>query len=92
MPFLHYERDEKRRKMSDAIRCVQEGRELTENPSRDSLLVRAYLKSTPPLHPRRTLDQFFYHGIDTSDRDIDQYEFGLLYPHFHRPLYASVDY
>jgi hypothetical protein len=72
MPFLHYETDEKRRKMSDAIRCVQEGSELADDPGRDFLLVRAYLKSTPPLHPRRTLDQFFYHGIDTSDRDIDQ--------------------
>ncbi|KAI0393770.1 hypothetical protein F5Y17DRAFT_287681 [Xylariaceae sp. FL0594] len=72
MPFLHYETDEKRREMSEAIRAVQEGTELAENPCRDALLFHAYLKSKPPLHPRRTLDQFFYHGIDTSDRDKDQ--------------------
>ncbi|CAJ2504127.1 Uu.00g115210.m01.CDS01 [Anthostomella pinea] len=72
MPFLHYETDERRRKMSSAIKCVREGRRLVEKTSRDSLLVNAYLNSTPPLHPRRTLDQFFYHGIDTSARDTDQ--------------------
>ncbi|TGJ83650.1 hypothetical protein E0Z10_g5092 [Xylaria hypoxylon] len=72
MPFLHYETDEKRRKMSDAIRCVHERKQRIDPPSRDSLLFEAYLNSTPPLHPRRTLDQFFYHGIDTSARDTDQ--------------------
>ncbi|KAI0600665.1 hypothetical protein F4775DRAFT_582590 [Biscogniauxia sp. FL1348] len=72
MPFLHYETDERRRMMSSAIKVVREGRRLSDNDSRDSLLVKAYLNSTPPLHPRRTLDQFFYHGIDTSARDTDQ--------------------
>ncbi|RWA05151.1 hypothetical protein EKO27_g9951 [Xylaria grammica] len=72
MPFLHYETDERRRKMSDAIRCVHERKQHVDPPNRDSLLIEAYLNSTPPLHPRRTLDQFFYHGIDTSARDTDQ--------------------
>ncbi|KAI1635964.1 hypothetical protein F4809DRAFT_641949 [Biscogniauxia mediterranea] len=72
MPFLHYETDERRRMMSSAIKSVREGRRLADNDSRDSLLFKAYLNSTPPLHPRRTLDQFFYHGIDTSARDTDQ--------------------
>jgi hypothetical protein len=72
MPFLHYETDERRRKMTNAIRCVAEKRGLPDNPSRDSLLISAYLDSTPRLHPRRTLDQYFYHGIDTSARDTDQ--------------------
>ncbi|KAI1818574.1 hypothetical protein GGS20DRAFT_527661 [Poronia punctata] len=72
MPFLHYETDEKRRQMSKAIERARDKRELTRNPSRDTLLVHAYLNNTPPLHPRRTLDQYFYHGIDTSDRDTDQ--------------------
>ncbi|KAI8624929.1 hypothetical protein F5Y19DRAFT_452367 [Xylariaceae sp. FL1651] len=72
MPFLHYETDERRRKMSSTIRCVREGQRLIDYSSRDSLLVNAYMNSTPPLHPRRTLDQFFYHGIDTSARDTDQ--------------------
>ncbi|KAI1483300.1 hypothetical protein F4774DRAFT_416489 [Daldinia eschscholtzii] len=72
MPFLHYETDERRRKMSSAIRNAYERRHLIETSSRDSLIIHAYLNSNPPLHPRRTLDQFFYHGIDTSARDTDQ--------------------
>ncbi|KAI1747254.1 hypothetical protein F4782DRAFT_521893 [Xylaria castorea] len=72
MPFLHYETDERRQMMSHAIRCVREKNPQVVPPSRDSLLIKAYLNSTPPLHPRRTLDQFFYHGIDTSARDTDQ--------------------
>ncbi|KAI3326879.1 hypothetical protein HD806DRAFT_374406 [Xylariaceae sp. AK1471] len=72
MPFLHYETDERRQMMSNAIKCVRGGRRLIENSSRDTLLVNAYMNSSPPLHPRRTLDQFFYHGIDTSARDTDQ--------------------
>ena len=69
MPFLHYETDERRRKMSSAIKNAYERRHLIETSSRDSLIIHAYLNSNPPLHPRRTLDQFFYHGIDTSARD-----------------------
>jgi hypothetical protein len=38
----------------------------------DDALIEAYLRSSPPLHIRRTLDQFFYHGIDTTKRDRDQ--------------------
>jgi hypothetical protein len=40
--------------------------------SRDDVLIEAYLNGSPPLHTRRTLDQFFYHGIDTTKRDVDQ--------------------
>ncbi|GAW27420.1 putative ankyrin repeat protein [Rosellinia necatrix] len=72
MPFLHFETDAKRHQMSETIRRVRDRRQLIGAPTRDSLLIEAYLNGTPPLHPRRTLDQFFYHGIDTSDRDIDQ--------------------
>ncbi|KAI1112072.1 hypothetical protein F5Y14DRAFT_281316 [Nemania sp. NC0429] len=72
MPFLHYETDERRKKMSDAIQHARERRQQIDPPNKDSLLIQAYLRSNPPLHPRRTLDQFFYHGIDTSRRDTDQ--------------------
>ncbi|KXJ93837.1 hypothetical protein Micbo1qcDRAFT_39431 [Microdochium bolleyi] len=58
--------------MSDTIRDVFERQALPESPSRDSLLVHAYLNNARRLHPRRTLDQYFYHGIDTSIRDTDQ--------------------
>ncbi|KAI0458169.1 hypothetical protein F5B21DRAFT_42685 [Xylaria acuta] len=72
MPFLHYETDERRQNMSHTIKYVHERKPQVVPPSRDALLIKAYLNSTPPLHPRRTLDQFFYHGIDTSARDTDQ--------------------
>lgn len=72
MPFLHYETDVRREKMATAISDARNGRPVPENASPDTLLVHAYLNNTPPLHPRRTLDQFFYHGIDTSARDRDQ--------------------
>ncbi|KAI1171269.1 hypothetical protein F4777DRAFT_65925 [Nemania sp. FL0916] len=80
MPFLHYETDESRQKMSDAIRCAHERKPPIDRTSKDARLIQAYLNSTPPLHPRRTLDQFFYHGIDTSARDIDQ----VVYRFCHR--------
>lgn len=75
MPYLHYESDDRRVRMSKVIH---------ENGSRDfqpiesshdapdECMVEAYLNSPPQLHIRRTLDQFFYHGIDTSQRDSDQ--------------------
>jgi phage terminase large subunit GpA-like protein len=45
----------------------------TYSPSTgDDALIDAYLRSSPALHIRRTLDQFFYHGIDTATRDRDQ--------------------
>lgn len=59
--------------MSHTIRCVQDRKQPAEVSGRDSLLIEAYLNNTPSLHPRRTLDQFFYHGIDTAARDVDQY-------------------
>lgn len=55
--------------MTETIRKAQIGEKLPDNASRDELLVHAYQRS---LHPRRTLDQFFYHGIETDQRDSDQ--------------------
>lgn len=76
MPFLHYESDSSRQKMSQAIRRTyihnDPGLKAPDRPTPDDLLIEAYLSSTPALHARRTLDQFFYHGIDTSERDQDQ--------------------
>lgn len=70
MPFLHYETDDRRQKMTNTIEKAREGYPPSVNASRDELLIHAYMSHH--LHPRRTLDQFFYHGIDTSKRDIDQ--------------------
>ena len=57
--------------MSSAIRDAKERVVPEEKAPGDVLLLHAYLRSHQ-LHPRRTLDQFFYHGIDTSERDADQ--------------------
>jgi hypothetical protein len=39
----------------------------------EARLAEEYLYGTLPLHPRRTLDQFYYsHLPDTSERDGDQ--------------------
>ncbi|KAI0599766.1 hypothetical protein F4775DRAFT_549780 [Biscogniauxia sp. FL1348] len=40
---------------------------------RDKKLLRKYLTSDPPMHPRRTLDQAFYGTLkSTKQRDMDQ--------------------
>ncbi|KAI5860619.1 ankyrin repeat and protein kinase domain-containing protein 1 [Durotheca rogersii] len=91
MPFLHYETDMRRRKMGSAIKSVYKELSPPENLTRDALLVNAYLKSTPPLHPRRTLDQFFYHGIDTSARDEDQVVYRYCKRHDVEPKVFMVD-
>ncbi|KXT03866.1 hypothetical protein AC578_8935 [Pseudocercospora eumusae] len=74
MPYLHFETERRRQEMQRAV----------ENPERlltrqavsvvaDEVLIRAHLtKSSSFLHVRRTLDQFFYHNIDTRSRDCDQ--------------------
>ncbi|KAL8671688.1 MAG: hypothetical protein Q9168_003810 [Polycauliona sp. 1 TL-2023] len=75
MPYLHYETHRNRKTMSAAIK-----RTMTKNASTasisshdcDEMLIDAYLRSTPNLHIRRTLDQFYYHAISTEDRDTDQ--------------------
>lgn len=69
MPFLHYETHNQRVSMTETIRKAWTNEKLPDDPSRDELLVHAYKDS---LHPRRTLDQFFYHGIETDQRDSDQ--------------------
>ncbi|KAK1771491.1 hypothetical protein QBC33DRAFT_575495 [Phialemonium atrogriseum] len=91
MPFLHYETDERRKRLSNSIRSAQDGRDLPEQPSRDQMLVHAYLNNIPPLHPRRTLDQFFYHGIDTSARDTDQVVYRYCKRHHLEPKVFMVD-
>lgn len=73
MPYLHYETDEGRQKMTDAIKLVGAADETSSvSSSPNLLLLQAYLHGKTKIHPRRTLDQFFYHGLDTSARDRDQ--------------------
>ncbi|KAL9610192.1 MAG: hypothetical protein Q9167_005096 [Letrouitia subvulpina] len=76
MPYLHYETDERRKSMSRAIkRAETTAINRPQNSiasSSDEMLVEAYLRSTHNLHVRRTLDQFYYHAIETDERDVDQ--------------------
>lgn len=61
--------------MSNAIKRARRGsspQDALLHASPDEMLIQGYLNGSPPLHTRRTLDQFFYHGIDTTDRDRDQ--------------------
>jgi ankyrin repeat protein/Mg2+ and Co2+ transporter CorA len=86
MPFLHYESDSKRKRMAEAIKRARppfsDMDKLPDKHCADDLLIQAYLNHEPPLHVRRTLDQFFYHSIDTTERDTDQ----VVYRHFRRNL------
>ena len=85
MPYLHFETDRSRQEMQEAIARAQSLKErgrrdtrITPQPLRrastyDEMLLRAHLTSSQvSLHVRRTLDQFFYHNIDTQSRDRDQ--------------------
>lgn len=85
MPYLHFETDRRRTEMQAAIiragmikdRDKHEGRIMKPVIHRastyDEMLLRAHLTgSQVSLHVRRTLDQFFYHNIDTQSRDRDQ--------------------
>lgn len=76
MPYLHYETDRNRQQMSSAIKQARTASgHLCHSGSGDScdeMLIQAYLQSTPNLHIRRTLDQFYYHAINTESRDTDQ--------------------
>lgn len=74
MPYLHFETHRRHQEMQAAIKRAE-----TERPARhkaatfDEMLIRAHLNSSNvSLHLRRTLDQSFYHNIDTGFRDQDQ--------------------
>lgn len=72
MPFLHWD-----------VESLRQGRESTAEMSpnnkkpewsRERRLLKAYLKDDhSPLHVRRTLDQYYYHTLQsTNERDLDQ--------------------
>jgi Mg2+ and Co2+ transporter CorA len=78
MPFLHFETKRRQQEMQEAIKRAQQmrspsRRRLGKAKTYDEMLIRAHLAtSTVSLHVRRTLDQFYYHNIDTESRDQDQ--------------------
>ncbi|RDL32991.1 Ankyrin repeat-containing protein [Venustampulla echinocandica] len=78
MPYLHFETNERCQQMQAAIKRAETLKSpfypsLTKSTTYDEMLIRAHLaSSTVSLHVRRTLDQSFYHNIDTHYRDQDQ--------------------
>jgi len=78
MPYLHFETHRRRQEMQEAIERAESLRSpsrpyITKATTFDEMLIRAHLTtSTVSLHIRRTLDQSFYHNIDTQSRDTDQ--------------------
>lgn len=92
MPYLHYETDESRQKMMDAIKIVSSAKNAnSRDKTPDMMLLEGYLNHKPSLHPRRTLDQFFYRGIDTSARDRDQVVYRYCEAHGHQRKVFMVD-
>ncbi|KAG8629103.1 hypothetical protein KVT40_002968 [Elsinoe batatas] len=82
-PFLHFETSSARRQMQEAI-CKAKSKINTDHHGRkltcDEMLIRAHVTgSSTSLHVRRTLDQFFYHNIDTDSRDEDQVVYRYQY-------------
>ncbi|KAK3362425.1 hypothetical protein B0T25DRAFT_6339 [Lasiosphaeria hispida] len=81
MPILSYEKHRERKVMSRAIRRMLKPRrwrwisaeERAKNANIDTSLIEAYLTSDKPVHCRRTLDQYSYYMLETTEsRDIDQ--------------------
>jgi ankyrin repeat protein len=85
LPYLHFETDTRRQEMQAAIARAEQIKDSKKHEGRilkpvvrkastyDEMLLRAHLTSSQvSLHVRRTLDQFFYHNIDTQSRDCDQ--------------------
>lgn len=71
MPYLSFETSEGRRRISKTVKKSWDKPKPKDDEEKyDMLLIKAYEKS---LHPRRTLDQFYYYMLDdTEARDEDQ--------------------
>ncbi len=74
MPYLHWEIEEELDKRKKFIKELK-GEGLGERPDWDSdqKFLGAYLRTRHRLHIRRTLDQYYYHTLeDTNKRDKDR--------------------
>ncbi|KAM7219083.1 hypothetical protein V8F06_005521 [Rhypophila decipiens] len=75
MPFLAYENHEGRRKNAKIIHRTRDPKAKSDKQAdRDSALIKGYLSyNKGPLHCRRTLDQYSYYMLETTERrDKDQ--------------------
>ncbi|TVY84958.1 Ankyrin-3 [Lachnellula suecica] len=95
MPYLHFETNQRCQEMKEAIKRAEwlmcpDPPHLIQARNCDEMLIRAHLAtSTVSLHVRRTLDQSFYHNIDTHYRDQDQVVY--RYQTKDRPLDEGAD-
>lgn len=70
------------------LKAIQEHLDWCKNEK----MLCAYLYNQPPVHPRRTLDQFYYHMLeDTKERDQDQVITRYYHNVWKRNLKAPVD-
>jgi predicted nucleic-acid-binding Zn-ribbon protein len=69
---LKNEMEQKRKSLGQLLLCAAALAEAMDYVT-DERLMEKYLEADPPLHPRRTLDQFYYWTLkDTRTRDRDQ--------------------
>jgi hypothetical protein len=77
MPFLSFETHGNRREIAAVIRPLagKPGGWADSSPEAD--IIQGYFNSKEaPVHCRRTLDQFYYHMLESTDRrDMDQVMF-----------------
>jgi hypothetical protein len=79
MPYLHYEKSKSRDEMAETIKDVRRTNVRRMPPRPDDLnpdqkSLWSYLWPDFPLHPRRTLDQFYYDALDSDTPQRDGVE------------------
>jgi Mg2+ and Co2+ transporter CorA len=71
-PYIHFDTESNVRRMQKTLGLSRRYSAQAERKMpRDEDLYAEY-RDDPGFHPRRTLDQYVYHNMDTADRDSDQ--------------------
>ena len=71
-PYMDFETSSNLDQMQNTLRVLASGRAIAPKlPYSCQNLYNTYIPSAA-LHPRRTLDQYLYYNMDTSERDTDQ--------------------
>jgi hypothetical protein len=75
-------------------RCIPDLKDIQKHPGwcKNEKMLCAYLYHHPPVHARRTLDQFYYHMLEnTEERDQDQVITRYYHNVWKRSLKAPID-
>jgi hypothetical protein len=75
-------------------RCIPDLKDIQKHPGwcKNEKMLCAYLYHHPPVHARRTLDQFYYHMLEnTEERDQDQVITRYYHNVWKRNLKAPID-